>query len=140
MKQIFALIVIVMLFVIACSTQKGVIQVKKSEGETVSQDSIEYELETFDHQFETWYQLYKSPALYRSQSYYESWNRRYVTAWNLNITAPGKRWFFEPIIGYDPTVDYGFEINHELFYYFQYVERVLKIEIIPGGGPRVTPF
>jgi len=36
-------------------------------------------------------------------------------------------------------VDYGIEINHELFYYFQYVEQVLKIQIMPGG-PRAVIF
>ena len=50
---------------------------------------------------------------------------------------PRKSSFFEPIIGYEPTVDYGFDLNHELFYYFQYVENVLKIQIMPGGSKAV---
>ena len=54
------------------------------------------------------------------------------------ILDPRKSSFFEPIIGYDPTVDYGFELNHKLFYYFQYVENVLKIQIMPGGPKVLT--
>lgn len=133
--------IIALIFVAACSTQKRAVKVVSHEENKVAQDtaakdSVEYDLETFDGKFETWYQLHDSPALYRSQSYYENWNRQYVAAWNANAMDPRKSWFFDPIVGYDPTVDYGFELNHELFYYFQYVEHVLKIQIMPGG-PRI---
>lgn len=119
-------------FVWACSTQKNV-QVENRTIEISEEDSVEYDLETFDVRFETWYELHNTPSTYRSQGYYESWNKQYVSAWNYNSMHPTKDWYFEPVIGYDPTVDYGFELNHELFYYFQYVERVLKIRIMPGG-------
>ncbi len=78
-------------------------------------------------------ELHNSPSMYRSQQYYENWNRQYVSAWNFNAMSERKNSFFEPIVGYEYNVDYGFEINHELFYYFQYVEHVLKIQIMPGG-------
>jgi len=138
MKQIIFLFGI-LLFFAACTSQKGIVKVNRIEEEVV-QDSLEYELETFDVKFESWYQMYKSPATYRSQQYYENWNQRYVSEWNYNSTNPQKSSFFEPIVGYDPHVDYGFELNHELFYYFQYVEHVLKIQIISGGGPRSVVF
>jgi len=31
------------------------------------------------------------------------------------------------------------ELNHKLFYYFQYVEHVLKIQIM-SGGPHAAQF
>jgi hypothetical protein len=127
----------IIIFILSCSIQKRAAIIESNDIETLEQDSTEYELETFDPKFETWYQLHDSPALYRSQQYYESWNRQYVTVWNYNATDSRKSWFFEPIIGYDPTIDYGFELNHELFYYFQYVEHVLKIQIM-SGGPNVV--
>jgi hypothetical protein len=133
MKQI-VFISIALLFILACSTQKGVVKIEENKEEIVAvEDSLEYQLETFDAKFETWYALHDNPSQYRSQQYYENWNRQYVNAWNYNSTQPGKRSFFEPIVGYEPNVDYGFELNHKLFYYFQYVERVLKIDIMPGG-------
>ncbi|MDX9908203.1 MAG: DUF6146 family protein [Mariniphaga sp.] len=125
--------------IIACSTQKGIVQIESNKQEVEQKDSTEYELIVFDTRFETWYQLHNSPAKYRSQSYYENWNRQYVSAWNYNAMQPGRRSFFETIVGYEPNVDYGFELNHKLFYYFQYVERVLKIEIMPNG-PRSIVF
>lgn len=138
MKQIIFWMGIILL-IVACSTQKGIVKVKSNNVESVVDDSLEYELETFDGQFETWYQLHKSPAMDRSQQYYENWNRQYVSAWNYNATNGRRKSFFEPIVGYDFTTDYGFELNRELFYYFQYVEHVLKIQIMPGG-PRAGIF
>jgi hypothetical protein len=129
----------IILLIAACSTQKGLVTVKSNIGESSVEDSLEYALETFDGKFESWYQLHNSPAMYRSQQYYENWNRQYVSAWNFNAVSGRKNSFFEPIVGYEFNVDYGIEINHELFYYFQYVEQVLKIQIMPGG-PRAVIF
>lgn len=129
----------VLILIAACSTQKGVVKVKTNVDDNAVVDSVEYELETFDSKFEAWYVMHKSPALYHSKSYYENWNRQYVVAWNIKSTNPWKNSFFEPIIGYDPTVDYGFDLNHKLFYYFQYVEHVLKIQIM-SGGPKAFPI
>lgn len=137
MKQIIWLVIV--FFIAACSTQKGIVKVESSNNESVAEDSVEYELETFDGKFEAWYQLHDNPALYHSQQYYENWNRQYVSAWNYNATIVKNKAFFEPIIGYEYNVDYGFELNHELFYYFQYVEHVLKIQIMPNG-PRAGVY
>lgn len=120
-------------FAAACSSPKGIVEIKDNAGEGTEQDSVTHELETFDPKFETWYTLYDSPARYRSETYYENWNRQYVAAWNSKAMSPGTSSFFEPIVGWDPTVDYEFEIDHELFYYFMYVENVLDIQIMPGG-------
>lgn len=136
MKKLFFLIVGVGIL-ITCSTQKGVIKVNSEVDETV-QDSVEYGVETFDSKFESWYLMHNSPARYRSLEYYESWNDRYVIAWNSHAMS-ARSAFFEPIVGYDSNEDYGFELNHELFYYFMYVENVLKIQILVGG-PRSPVF
>ncbi len=138
MRQLIFWLMII-LFIVACSTQKGLVKVKSNNVESNVEDSVEYELETFDARFETWYQLHNSPAMYRSQEYYENWNRQYVSAWNYNAMNARRNSFFEPIIGYENNVDYGFELNHKLFYYFQYVEHVLNIQIMPGG-PQAVHF
>jgi hypothetical protein len=131
MRLNYVLIILILLGW-ACSTPKSAVKVKLNEVVAES-DSISYELLTFDSKFESWYVLQNSPAKFRSQSYYENWNRQYVSAWNFKATQPSKGSFFGTITGYEPNVDYGFDINHKLFYYFQYVENVLKIEIMPNG-------
>ncbi len=122
----------VLLLGFACSTSRNTPQIKTNEEAEAVTDSLEYELETFDAKFETWYAMQDRPSQYRSERYYENWNQQYVNAWNYKATQFGNR-FFETIVGYDPTTDYNFELDHQLFYYFQYVENVLNIEIMPGG-------
>ena len=137
MKQLLFLLAVLLLG-IACSAPRNTPQIKPGDAEAAADDSLEYRLETFDARFETWYALQNRPSQYRSQGYYENWNHQYVTAWNYKAMQSGNR-FFETIVGYDPTIDYGFELNHKLFYYFQYVENVLNIEIMQGG-PRSIVF
>ena len=117
----------------ACSGPKGVVAIEPNDEAVTEEDSISYELIVLDPGFESWYLLHGTPAKYRSQSYYEGWNHQYVSAWNYNATTSRRRSFFQPIHGYERGVDYGFELNHKLFYYFQYVERVLKIPIMEHG-------
>lgn len=134
-KQLFFLLTI-SLFIWACSAQKKAVKVGETETK-VELDSIEYGVETFDGKFEAWYAIHNNPANYRSEEYYANWNKQYVMAWNNKATSGSKNSFFEPIVGYDSTEEYGFDVNHKLFYYFQYVENVLNIEIMPGGPKAV---
>ena len=117
-------------FMIACSGPKGMVKIEPDSQEVTQEDSLEYELIVMDPGFDTWYMLQNTPSRYRSQQYYEGWNQQYVSAWNYLATQPGRRLFFQTIIGYEPGEDYGFELNHKLFYYFQYVEQVLRIPIL----------
>lgn len=127
-----------LLIIWSCSTKKGVVRVEKNSDSVAQTDSVEYDMETFDSKFETWYSIHNKPALYRSKEFYQHWNRQYVNAWN-NQSSGRRNTFFEPIVGYDFTADYGLELNHKLFYYFQYVENVLKIKIMEGA-PKAVPF
>jgi hypothetical protein len=136
MKQVLFFLAIIF-FVWACSTQKAIVKVEKTQP-VVEADSIEYGVETFDSKFETWYELHKSPALNRSLDYYEDWNKQYVLAWNHKAISKNKNSFFSPIVGYHSSEEYGFEVNHKLFYYFQYVENVLGIQIMPNGPKGVV--
>lgn len=131
MKKILLLIVLAAL-IASCSGPKSAVKIEPNENEIAQQDSTEYELVVFDSGFESWYLMHNSPVMYRSQEYYEGWNLQYVNQWNYLATHSRRRSFFEPIVGYEPGVDYGFELNHKLFYYFQYVERVLGIPILPN--------
>mgnify|MGYP001183640001 CR=1 FL=1 len=123
-------------FLWACSGPKNIENTEKAEPEDVNlntKDSVSYVMETFDAKFEKWYNLHKNPASFQKQEFYEKWNRKYVSEWNKKSQLKENSDFFVPIVGYDRKKDYGFAMNHQLFYYFQYVEKVLKIEILPEG-------
>ena len=134
--KIFILILGLAIFIFACSTQKGVVKLQSNETEDTAQDSVEYGMETFDSKFKSWYSMQNIEANYHSQQYYESWNNQYISGWNSKVATSQNNFFFESIIDFNPNVDYGFKLNHELFYYFQYVENILKVKIIPNG-PKV---
>ena len=128
--------IVALYIVAACSTQKKLVEENKDIEKAV-EDSLEYGMRTFDSKYESWYLLHNNPAEYKSKQYYESWNQQYVSAWNNKAKRRERSSFFQRIEGYKPGVDYGFELNHKLFYYFQYVENILKIPII-NGGPKVV--
>ncbi len=138
MKKILFLCAAIALLA-ACSGPKGVVKIEPNGNEAAGEDSTGYELIVLDPGFDSWYMLQDSPARYRSQQYYEGWNRQYVSEWNALARQPGRRSFFNTIIGYEPSEDYGFELNHKLFYYFQYVENVLRIPILTNR-PRGVVF
>ena len=128
----------VLFFIFACSTQKKAAD-KNANADTATEMDTEYDVEMFDAKFYSWYERYQSPASYRQQSYYESWNKQYVIMWNSKANSSVGKFPFDPVVGYNPTEDYGFELNHKLFHYFMYVEKVLKIKIMPGG-PNFVQF
>jgi hypothetical protein len=133
------ILIILAVFVIACAGNKKLVKVAINDRESEASDSVEYELIVFDPGFETWFITHSKPEWYHSQEYYESWNRQYVSAWNEKALSPRFSRIFETTIDYDYFTDYGLELNHKLFYYFQYVEKGLKIDILPyGSGPHAV--
>lgn len=139
MKQLLIFMTVLSL-IWACSGPKAAVDAEEAEPDAVNKntkDSVSYVMETFDSKFEAWYNMHKSPSLYRSQEFYEKWNRKYVSEWNKKSMQKENSDFFVPIVGYDRKKDYGFAMNHQLFYYFQYVEYVLNIKIL-SDGPNVV--
>ena len=126
---------LVVLFALACSTQKQLSKNNKDRtGRTaIEEDDAKYDVEMFNARFLSWYERYQNPAYYRDQSYYESWNKQYVNMWNSKANSSVGNFPYDPVVGYNPSEDYGFELNHKLFHYFMYVEKVQKIKIMPGG-------
>jgi hypothetical protein len=130
MKNILILFILIISF--ACGTQKP-IQQKEVTQETTEEDTVTYELIVLDSGFETWYVTNSKPSWYHSQSYYENWNQQYANAWNNQSIWKRNSQLLEGQINYEAQTDYGLEINHKLFYYFQYVEKKLGIPIIANG-------
>ena len=105
-------------------TDENLIQPKGDE------EDVEYELEVLDTGFDTWFLTQWNPSQDRSYRYYDTWNDRYVQAWNFKATTARYGRFFNSIINYDITEDYGMEVSRKLYYYFKYVETELRIPIL----------
>jgi len=104
-----------------------------SKDSTAREDSMEYELIIMDPGFDSWLAT-QPPANFYSQQYYENWNQRYVTEWNIRHSNPLRYGgFYQTRINYDPNVDYGLELNYKLYNYFRYIEKEYGIVLVPRG-------
>jgi hypothetical protein len=127
-KSVFSLIIILTVL-----TTDGFSQKKQNRfkvyPDTISVDSVKYELIIIDPGFDTWLQTKPSKEYY-SQNYYEQKNRLYVMEWNYRYMAGKDRGKYETYIDYLPGIDYGLELNYKLFYYFKYFEETNNIMLI----------
>jgi hypothetical protein len=127
------LILSIVLFA-ACTSQKSG-KMHRSPRIEVN-DSTEYELIVFDNGFESWYALHNSEVQARSKEYYHNWNIQYVSEWNYRVNTSRHSEIYGQPIDYHSNENYPFEIEHKLFYYFQYVEHELGIPLLLNG-PKV---
>lgn len=99
-------------------------------------DTVEYEISISEPGFHFWFLQYQSKGFYRSLSYYKYWNLRYVIDWNHRISWNNRGFETETNIYIDVNKINDLDIQHEIFYYFQYVEKEMKLKIIYGASPR----
>lgn len=124
------IILIAVLFYWGCAGVQAPIRITDENVVVPTEDKTEYELEVLDPGFNTWYLTNWNLAKDRSYKYYDTWNDRYVQAWNFKATSPRYAGFFNSTINYDVNEDYGMEVSRKLFYYFKYVETQLGIPIL----------
>lgn len=85
----------------------------------------EYELRIYDEGFKKWFARNARPVNVHAPEYYEQMNNRYAAIWNEKAANKKFSLIHTPVhtpINYDPTIDYGPEIDYLLFNYFRYVE------------------
>lgn len=124
MKKYYYLL---LLFVLgACFTQRPVLNNSENAEKPVviSNDSLEYQIIILDIGFNSYLNSIAKPMNFYSDAYYKIKNDRYVSEWNVNVMNPrvGFRNVFEQRIDYDQSIDYGIEVNYQLYNYFKFVE------------------
>ena len=114
------------LFIISCNSTKSTRRAA-SNANTVAQDtiriandSLEYEILIIEPGFNSWLASTAKPEGYYSKEYMESRNRIYVMEWNQRVLQPQRfnSNLYELQIDYQPTIDYGYEVNYKLYNYF----------------------
>lgn len=91
----------------------------------ISNDSLEYEIIIIEPGFAYFLNSIARPEGYYSQSYLESKNRFLVADYNQRVQQPFR---YDPDIymqqiNYNPQIDYGYEVNYKLYYWFVYLSR-----------------
>jgi hypothetical protein len=98
--------------------------------DTVSVDSLTYELIIFDPGFDAWLAV-QHPKNFQTKEYYELKNRFYVQEWNNRYLSSKNDGLYGNFIDYRPATDYGLDLNYRLYYYFRFFEERNKITLVP---------
>lgn len=104
---------------------------------TISNDNLEYDIIIIEPGFNTWLDSSARPEGYYSQPYLETKNRIYVNAWNqrVNLISSNKD-LYEMQIDYNPSINYGYELNYKLYNYFVYFQ-ITHNQKLAGAIPRI---
>lgn len=116
--------------IISCSTSKklpGATTDSKSiaanDTVRIANDSLEYEVIIIDPGFTGWLASRARPRGYYGQPYLENKNRLWVMEWNNRVLNPQRYGdMYSMAIDYQPTIDYGYEVNYLLYNYLVYFQ------------------
>lgn len=134
LNKSIALILVLGLFA-SCTAQKEALDISTKEQEVfnskaeeqveIKNEETEYEITIIEPGFYTWLQSIARPEGYYSQSFLENRNKLLVINWNQRVLQP-QRFnpnLYELQIDYNPSIDYGYEVNYKLYNYFIYFQR-----------------
>tara|TARA_R110000764_G_scaffold106701_1_gene192524 strand:+ start:106 stop:576 length:471 start_codon:yes stop_codon:yes gene_type:complete len=123
------------LVLISCGTTKESLSISNDEkvafeqveGDTItiSSDKTEYEIIIIEPGFYSWLNSIAKPEGYYSQSFLENRNYIMVLEWNRRVLQPTQYSpnLYELQIDYAQNIDYGYEVNYQLYNYFIYFQR-----------------
>ncbi len=135
MKNFIYFLVLSTITLISCNTAKSVIpnnsnsdSISPSDTIRIVNEKLEYEVIIIEPGFNTWLISRAFPRNYYSQSYLENKNRIWITEWNSRVLQPSlyNPNLYEMNIAYDPTIDYGYEVNYLIYNYLVYFQNTYK--------------
>lgn len=124
---------ITVLLLWACSPAKEVSKTSASLTQK-NGDSTEYEIVIIDPRFDQWYLVNFSPAKDHSNEYYRSKNNMAAINWNIYYHKGEQSRVIDSRIDFEPTIDYGIEVNRKLYWYFQYIEKSYRIRLFGNAS------
>ena len=108
-------------------------EITKNDTIRIANDSLEYEIMIIEPGFDSWL-ISQPPRGFYGQSFLESKNRSFVSEYNNRVLQPARysHNLYGEQINYDPTVDYGYEVNYLLYNYFVYFQDKYNQKFIGG--------
>lgn len=143
MKNII-IILLVCFGIYSCKTSNKVSasipETNKTSNDTVriANNELEYEIIIIEPGFNNWLLGRAKPKGYYSLQFLENRNRLFVSEWNNRVLQPQryKPNLYEMLIDYRPHIDYGYDVNYKLYYYFIYFQIQYKQQLT-GFMPRI---
>ena len=130
MKIIVFFLVSVLL--ISCAVREKIVRIEPLPGEA---DSISYELQVTEPGFDTWLATNREPIWYHSPDYYKHFNHLYVNEWNNRVRTSGNEVPFDFLIDYNYRIDYGVDLEYELFWYFKFIQQKYDVKLLVTERP-----
>ena len=93
-------------------------------------DSIEYELIVLEPGFDSWFVTNRKPIWYYEETYYKNFNQLYTNEWNNRVRSFQHDRPYDEFIDYSVSINYGNEVEHKLYWYFQYMMYVLCLQYL----------
>ena len=129
-----SLSLMLLLLLNSCASKKDALVISDEEIKTfeitdgeaveIKSEEVEYEIVIIDPGFNTWLRVFARPKGYYSMAFLENRNNFWVQEWNRRVIGPGSDiQLYEMQINYDPGIDYGYDLNYELYNYFIYFQR-----------------
>lgn len=123
----------------SCGTGNTVIKNNPTAGSDqndtirIANDSLEYEIIIIEPGFNSWLVSQPQKGFY-GQSYLETKNRLFVSDYNNRVLQFNRysRNLYSEQINYDPTIDYGYDVNYMLYNYFIYFQEKFNQKLIGG--------
>ncbi|MBW4360090.1 DUF6146 family protein [Flavobacterium taihuense] len=137
-------ILIILSTVIGCNTSKSNVsssEKQKTEGNDtikIANKELEYEVIIIEPGFDIWLQSTAFPRGYYSQTYLETKNNFYVLEWNNRVHQPQiyPPSLYEMSIDYNPTINYGYEVNYLIYNYMIYFQNKYHQKLYGNVPPR----
>ncbi len=134
----FLLILAISTAIYSCGTGNSAMngsfsETTKKDTLRIENDSLDYEIMIIEVGFNSWLATQPKRGFY-GQQYLESKNRIFVSDYNNRVLQPQRYSpnLYTEQINYDPTVDYGYEVNYLLYNYFVYFQDKYKQKFIGG--------
>jgi len=123
MRFVFIILSAILLF--ACNSQKDIVKI---ENESSNIDSVEYILIVDEINFNSWMITNSRPMRYYSHPYYKAWNKIYVGEINSRVLN-GAQIPFTELINYNYSIDYGIELDYQLYWYFIFIQKKYDVTL-----------
>lgn len=129
---IFTLVLTLLIF--GCKSSDKTTTNKDERGNGAQLDTIRIENEALEYKiiiveigFDPWLHVQR-PMTFYTNSYLANRNLIYVSEWNIRVNLPGlySPHIYSQRIDYEPSIDYGLEVNYMLFMYFEFIQEKYK--------------
>ena len=133
MKTILFVLVISLLILSCKSSDKTTSKIDELDTDAqldtirIENEALEYKIIIIEIGFDPWLRTQK-PMTYYTDSYLATRNLFYVSEWNRRVFLPGvySPHIYNQSIDYEPSLDYGLEVNYMLFMYFEFIQEKYK--------------